>query len=229
MSFQANIASRFISVWDGGIEIETPCTINMESGNIYPEIAENGVEQHVSTLDSQRVMLGAFSVEVVDDNGQLRAGKPAELKVLAQFAQVLDELPCYVELDSFVEHGLKQEANTLVCYQYRCASNWKDTNEVIFKGVITPEQIQMIEQSFLPDFEPEDFLPRQVGLRPLCPWTDDENYDDELDHMIHTLESIRIVDAPATDPLSIVDLANKFAAAKSDSWDMVKFGNERYC
>lgn len=228
MQSTVSVTPRYISVWDGGVETETPCTIDMETGRVFPEIAEGGIENQVATLDSQRVMLGAFSVEVVDADGHLQVANLAEMKVIAQFAAVLDELPSYVELDSFVEHSLKPEANTQITYQYRCASNWKDTNKVVFKGVITPEQIKLIEQSFLPDFEPSDFLPRQVGLRPLCPWTDDDNYDDELDHMIHTLEYITIVDDPATETLPIVDLANKFAAAKADGWDMVKFGNERF-
>ena len=226
MSIPASLGAQFVSVWDGGTEIETACIIDMASGVVTPEVAKDGIEDTVTTLDSQHVMIGSFSVNVVEDDEQNLVANVDELIVIAQFAAAMDELPSFVDLESFIKHSSKPTANTRITYQYRDASNWKDTNEVIFKGVITPEQIKMIEQSFLPDFEPSDFLPRQVGLRPLCPWTDSDNYDDDLDHMIHTLEFITIVDSPATDDQPVVDLANKFTAAIADGWDMVKYGNE---
>lgn len=226
MSFPASIAPRFVSVWDGGTEIETSCTIDMVTGAVSPELAEDGVENHASTLDSQRVMLGEFSAEVIEVNGELRVARPAALPVLAFFAASLEELPSYVDLESFLEHATNLAANTLVEYTYRDAANYKKSKEVVFQGVITPFQIKVISESFLPGFEPSDFLPRQVGLDPLCPWTDDDSYDDDLDHMIHAIETIKIVIDPADAQIPIVDLANKFAAAIADGWDMVKFGNE---
>lgn len=226
MTFPASIAPRFVSVWDGGTEIETACTIDMLTGVISPELAKDGVEDGVSTLDSQHVMLGEFSVDVADVDGELRVARIAELPVLALFAASLEELPSYVDLESFVEHSANPAANSLVEYMYRDGANNKHSKEVIFKGVITPSQIKMINESFLPDFEPTDFLPRQVGLSPLCPWTDDDSYDDDLDHMIHTIETVKLVITPAESEMPIVDLANKFAAAIADGWDMVKYGNE---
>lgn len=228
MSLPANIAPRFISVWDGGTEIETACTIDLVSGVVTPVIAADGVELQVSTLDSQRVMLGEFSIEVVDVDGEICISRPTELPVLALFAASLEELPAYVDLESFIEHSANPSANTQVEYMYRDAGNYKQFKQFVFKGIITPSQIKIISQSFLPDFEPTDFLPRQVGLLPLCPWTDDENYDDDLDHMIHTIETIKLVDSPADTDLHPADLANKFAAAIADGWDMVKYGNEHY-
>lgn len=226
MSFPASIAPRFVSVWDGGTEIETACTIDMVTGVISPELAQDGVEDGVSTLDSQHVMLGEFSVDVADVDGELRVARLAELPVLALFAASLEELPSYVDLESFFEHSANPAANTLVEYMYRDGANYKHSKEVIFKGVITPSQIKMIEESFLPDFDPASFLPRQVGMSPLCPWTDDEEYDDAHDHMIHTIEQVKLVDTIDDYGVPIVDLANKFAAAIADGWDMVKYGNE---
>lgn len=227
MSSPTSITPRFVSVWDGGNEIETPCTIDFATGIVLPEAASDGVESLVTTLDSQHVMIGEFSVEITDKVGEIRVARPAELPVLALFAASLEELPSYVDLESFFEHSSNTTANTQIDYMYRDAGNYKKFETVIFNGAITPCQIKIIEESFMPDFEETDFLPRQVDLAPLCPWVDEDEYDDELDHMIHTISGVKLVDSP-DNGISIVDLVNKFAAARADGWDMVKYGNNPF-
>lgn len=228
MSSPACITPRFVSVWDGGTEIETPCTVDFATGIVSPEVASDGAESLVTTLDSQHVMFGEFSIEVTDEDGQIRVARPTELPVIALFAASLEELPDYLDLESFLEHATNPAANTMIGYQYRDGANYKKYAEVVFKGVIIPAQINIIRQNFFKEFEPTepDFLPRQVGLRPLCPATHDDNYDDDIDHMIHTLESIKLVTQPANAEMLITDLCNNFAAAGTEGWDMVKYGNE---
>lgn len=227
MSFTTTLVPRFVSVWDGGTEIETACTIDRSTGVVTPELAGNDIGDLVQTFDSQRVMLGEFSVDLVEEGGVIRVARLNELPVLDVFAASLQELPEYVGLDSFFEQSGNPNANTKIRYQYRDGANYKKYEEVILEGAITPDQIKVISESFFKEFENDghDFLPRQVGLSQLCPWTDDESYDDDIDHMIHTVDNISLVNEPANANISVTDLVNKFAAAQADGWDIVKYGN----
>ena len=51
--------------------------------------------------------------------------------------------------------------NTIINYQYRDASNWKQHNEAIVQGTLTEEQIDTIINCLE---DGEYFIPRQIGL-----------------------------------------------------------------
>lgn len=228
MSSTTPIIARFVSMWDRVTRIETGCMIDPLTGVITIEMAQDGEEECVTTLDSQHILIGEFSLPVVEgEDGVFRIENPTQtLPVLQEFSPVFEDLPDYVYFGSFLKHGTNPKANTKIDYTYRDGANYKTDASLIFPGVITAEQIKMIRENLMPDGDEDNFLPRQVGLKPLCPWTDDDEYEDDIDHCIHTLVGITLVldDAQEDDP--IVDLANKFAAIGPQGWDMVKFGNE---
>lgn len=72
------------------------------------------------------------------------------------------------------------ESNTRINYLYRDASNYKKHNEVIIRGVLTDQQIDIIMSCLEAG---EYFIPEQVGLpevRSDDSWTEDDHVWFEL-------------------------------------------------
>ncbi|MBI6883062.1 hypothetical protein [Pseudomonas putida] len=227
MSASTSISAKFVSVWDQGTCIESDCQIDPSTGVVTPAIVEIGSETLVTTLDSQYVLLGEFSIDVIEDEtGVIRLTDIAALPVYQDFTKNLQELPSYVKFDSFKALTGKAGVSTLFEYMYRDAGNNKEYHEVVLAGAITPEQIRILHDNLYRDGADDDFLPRQVGLAPLCPWFDADNYDDELDHSIHTIFRVELVESKPEVGDSIVDLVNRFAQVGAEGWDLVQYGND---
>ena len=145
----------------------------------------------------------------------------APLQAIAE----LKDLPSYVEIASFTKLSGQPNVNTRISYEYRDGSNYKKQGEIITQGEITAAQVQLLEASLLRDEGDDDFLPRQVGMAYLCPLVDDSEYDDDLDHPVHTITGVALTEAPA-EAQETTDLINRFAQAHADGWDMAKFGND---
>lgn len=130
------------------------------------------------------------------------------------------DVPEYIFLE-----GHQSGKNTLFCYQYRDGANYKTSNTLVFEGKITPEQMRAIaDNAMIFDGEP-DFLPRQIDLKPLCPYFDDENYDDDIDHPIHTIIEISLTDEAPNASMTLESLVNAFVEIGPEGWDQAEYGN----
>jgi hypothetical protein len=140
------------------------------------------------------------------------------------FKTLMEEVPSFVDMESFTRVWPKPGANTAVTYMYCDAGNNKKRETYVYSGAITPHQIRLIAESVMTVDGEHDFLPRQVGLAPLCPFFDDDDYDDDLDHCFHTIDCISLVSDPADcDPVD--DLVKRFVEVGPQGWDIQKFGN----
>jgi hypothetical protein len=103
--------------------------------------------------------------------------------------------------------------NTRLTYQYRDASNFKETHAVVFAGRITDDQLRRLAEH-LDDVV--HFIAEQVGLPNLRDrW--ESHYDD--DHVWHELVlpgHVEYTDAPPTDPRTVSDFVDVFVATE---WD----------
>ena len=102
--------------------------------------------------------------------------------------------------------------NTKIGYLYRDASNYKKWNEVVIRGSISPEQIDIIIGCLDGELY---FIPRQVGLS-------EERFDEitAADHAWFELEreSFEPTDHAATEDISVSDLVENFIKSKNN-WD----------
>lgn len=148
-------------------------------------------------------------------------------KTPLQAVAELHDLPSYIELASFIKLSGQPNVNTRISYEYRDGANFKKHGEIITQGEISAEQVKLLEDSLLRDEGNDDFLPRQVGMTYLCPLVDDSDYDDDLDHPVHTITGVALTEASAeAQEGETTDLINRFAQAHANGWDMIKFGNE---
>ena len=114
--------------------------------------------------------------------------------------------------------------NTKIEYLYRDASNYKQHNEVVIAGEMTPQDAERIAAHM---FEGDGFVPRQVGLpetRIMDYRTDDDHalfeweigVDDEGVPFGYTL----VEDEPTVDQ-TVSELVENFEAINSDTaWDL---------
>lgn len=220
------IAAEFISIWDQSKQVKTDCLIDPASGVLTLIEKADGEERFVQTLDSQHVLFDGMAYSVTEaDNGTFSIDNLVGLQAGICMAATFPEMPVYLIDKSFIKLAGNPAANTMLTYQYRDGSNYKTDTEVVFPGAISVAQLKIIEDNLFRDESADDFLPRQVDLSPLCPDMDDDRYDDELDHCVHTIIGIELTLKAPDDQTSITDFVNKFAAIGPDGWDMVNFGN----
>ena len=107
--------------------------------------------------------------------------------------------------------------NTKIHYLYRDADNYKVHNSCVIKGVLTPEQINVILSCCDAG---EYFIPNQVGL----PERKFEKIDPQVDHCCFELtrDDFEYTDQPANVPVTAQQLTDHFIAAK-DSWNDCEF------
>lgn len=109
--------------------------------------------------------------------------------------------------------------NTLIEYMYRDASNYKKTNVAVLKGRISLGQIGLIESSLN---DGEFFIPGQVGLQDLQgEFEHGGGWDEDDDHVWHTISSIEYTDQPSNSDLSVDEMMRNWPASSED-WDLVK-------
>ena len=96
----------------------------------------------------------------------------------------------------------EEPQNTLITYLYRDASNYKKHNEAVVKGLMTPEQEELIWKSLQGG---EYFIPHLVGLPEVR--FEEETEDD---HPYFELQSLSPTNAPVTCDMDIEKLVNAF-------------------
>lgn len=103
--------------------------------------------------------------------------------------------------------------NTKIHYLYRDADNYKVHNSCVIKGVLTPEQINVILSCCDAG---EYFIPNQVGL----PERKFEKFAPQVDHGWFELnrDDFEYTDQPANVPVTAQKLTDYFIAAKG-SWN----------
>ncbi len=135
-----------------------------------------------------------------------------------------DDVPSYIDLDSFM---IESPLNTGLHYMYRDGANYKKFGTLIFAGVITVEQLKAIDDSLLRDEQDDDFLPRQVGIQPLCYFADEAGYNDDFDHPVHTLNGIFLTKRKPDQAMTLDELVSNFKDVGPDGWDEAEYGNIR--
>ena len=53
------VNGRFVSVWDGGIEIWTNCKVNLRTGEVF-NIQQADIDDSLNTLDREYVLVGLY-------------------------------------------------------------------------------------------------------------------------------------------------------------------------
>lgn len=109
--------------------------------------------------------------------------------------------------------GVNRSMNTKIHYLYRDANNYKVQNSCVIKGVLTPDQINVILGCCDAG---EYFIPNQVGL----PERKFENFEPQADHCWFELtrDDFEYTDQPANVSLTAQQLTDHFIASK-DSWN----------
>lgn len=106
--------------------------------------------------------------------------------------------------------------NSAFFYQYRDASNYKQSDEVIFAG----EPTEALAKALLTACEGgEYFLAEQVGLESQRAKFDSHFDDDHIWHEIDPREPLRPTRATPTDDRSIAEFVAEFVAAGQEGWD----------
>ena len=107
---------------------------------------------------------------------------------------------------------MNRSMNTKIHYLYRDAHNYTVQNSCVVKGVLTPEQIDMILGCCDAG---EYFIPGQVGL----PERKFEKFDPQADHCWFELtrDDFEYTDQPADVPMTVKQLTDNFMASK-DNW-----------
>ena len=101
--------------------------------------------------------------------------------------------------------------NTLITYQYRDASNYKEFETVIINGLLS---LKDIEEYF---FEKEFFIPSEIGLKDLQP--ENLNQDDHIWHEI--LEISHTHEKPTVD-ITAEKIISNFKKASLNEWNILE-------
>ncbi|HDY89178.1 MAG TPA: hypothetical protein ENH82_13815 [bacterium] len=101
--------------------------------------------------------------------------------------------------------------NTLITYQYRDASNYKQFDTVIIHGQFSLSDIE----EYL--YEKEVFIPSEIGLKDLQP--ENLNSDDHIWHEI--LEISHTLDKPTMN-ISAEQIISNFRRASLDEWNILE-------
>lgn len=129
--------------------------------------------------------------------------------VEAPIEYVID-LPFQMDRENFLEHGLKPTCVTEVVYMYRDAANFKKNGTALIAGCVPPEVWVKLEGVL---FDGTDILPIQLGLPALCPSSQSEAYDDDLDHELHELLRVRWLDSAGKTRHNCATVAQDFIEA----------------
>lgn len=78
--------AEFVSVWDGGYQVYSNCTVDLASGIVDPEISDDPEAENVEVLDYQFIALSGLEIPVEDaDEGY----KVADLELLRSLCSQL--------------------------------------------------------------------------------------------------------------------------------------------
>lgn len=98
--------------------------------------------------------------------------------------------------------------NTKIEYLYRDACNYKARQEVILKGMITPDDVQKISGALEPEGDYGYFIPEQVGLPLVRPWA--VSMDDHCFCELYPEIAFSFTEEAPTDDRTIHELAQDF-------------------
>ena len=162
-----------------------------------------------------------------DENGIIFVENLDEYLYAVKFAENFPEGEEneFLDVDGLLTKSSKPGMNTYFEYMYRDGANYKKSEVIILPGVIQPDQLATISNNLFTEFDPDDFLPAQIGLKRLCPMRDDDRYDDDIDHALHTISLITLTAQEPTLNVSIDDFVNRFAEVGPDGWNLEEFGN----
>lgn len=115
---------------------------------------------------------------------------------------------------------MNRSMNTKIHYLYRDADNYKVHNSCVIKGVLTPEQINVILSCCDAG---EYFIPNQVGL----PERKFEKFDPQADHCWFELacDDFEYTDQPADVSMTAQQLTEHFIASK-DRWNDMDYAEQ---
>ena len=98
--------------------------------------------------------------------------------------------------------------NTKIEYLYRDACNYKARQEVILKGMITPDDVQKISGALEPEGDYGYFIPEQIGLPLVRPWA--VSMDDHCFCELYPEIAFSFTEEAPTDDRTIHELAQDF-------------------
>lgn len=105
-----------------------------------------------------------------------------------------------------------QILNTTIHYEYRDGANYKRAASWTIKGQCSMAQRDLLMASCMQDDGLAFFVPQAVGIPALQP----RDWDDDIDHPMHSITGIEMGSAPADDVRSIHDL---LAAFRGKDWN----------
>ncbi len=100
--------------------------------------------------------------------------------------------------------------NTLITYQYRDASNYKEFETVIIRGLLTSNDIE----KYL--YDKEFFIPSEIGLKDLQP----ENLNQD-DHIWHEILDINHTHEKLTVDITAEKIISNFRKASTEEWNIL--------
>jgi len=101
--------------------------------------------------------------------------------------------------------------NTLITYQYRDASNYKEFETVITNGLLSLKDIE----EYL--YDKEFFVPSEIGLKDLQP----ENLNQD-DHIWHEILEISHTHKKPTVHITAEQIIYNFRKASLEEWNIVE-------
>ena len=101
--------------------------------------------------------------------------------------------------------------NTLIFYQYRDASNYKEFDTVIISGLLSLKDIE----KYL--YDREFFIPSEIGLKDLQP--ENLNQDDHIWHEI--LEIVHTHEKPTVN-FNAEEIISSFRKASLEEWNILE-------
>lgn len=99
--------------------------------------------------------------------------------------------------------------NTSITYQYRDASNYKEFDTVIIRGLLS---LNDIEEYY---YEKEFFIPSEIGLKDLQP----ENLNQD-DHIWHEILEISHTHEKPTVNITAEEIIANFRKASLEEWNI---------
>ena len=101
--------------------------------------------------------------------------------------------------------------NTLITYQYRDASNYKEFDTVIIRGQIFLNDIE----EYL--YDKEFFIPSEIGLKDLQP----ESLSND-DHIWHEILEVSHTNEEATVNITAGKVISNFRRASLEEWNILE-------
>ncbi|MDR4499640.1 MAG: hypothetical protein MRK02_17235 [Candidatus Scalindua sp.] len=101
--------------------------------------------------------------------------------------------------------------NTLITYQYRDASNYKEFDTVIIRGLLSLKDLE----EYL--YEKEFFIPSETRMKDLQP----ENLNQD-DHIWHEIPEINHTNQKPTVKITAQDIISNFKKASLKGWNILE-------